>query len=117
MSEVEGFEVLSCETSECGVVAGDARQLDLGMVQGEVDDGDAVLHERADEAVGLLVAAQRDERAVAAPAAREAREAVDDGEVPAMGLREPGDALDALRVGGLDQQEDVALLHKGIIAN
>ena len=91
--EVEGFEVLPCKASERLVVAGNAGEADLRMVEGEVDDGDAVPHESADESVCLRVAAQGDERTVSAPPAREARETVDDREVPAVRTCEPGDAL------------------------
>ena len=111
MVEVEGLAVLPCEASERLVVAGDPRQPDFRMVEGEVDDGDAVPYESLDEPVRLRVAAQGDERAVAAPAARKAREAVDDREVPSVRAREPGDALDALGIRRLDHEEDVALLH------
>ena len=81
------------------------------MVEGEVDDGDAVPYEPLDEPVRLRVAAQGDERAVSAPAAREACEAVDDREVPSVRAGEPGDARDALGVRRLDHEKDVALLH------
>ena len=105
--------MLAGEAAERLVVAGDPRQLDFWMVEGEVDDGDAVPYEAADEPVGLRIAAQGDERTVAAPAAREAGEAVDDREVPAVRVGEPGDALDALGIRWLNDEKDVTLLQTG----
>lgn len=89
--------------TERRVVAGYARQRDLGMVECQVDYRNAAPNESFDKSVGFFVAAQCDERTVAAPAAREAHEAIDDRQVPAVGLGEPGDTLNAFGVGGLKQ--------------
>ena len=62
-------EVFGSQGADLNVVADDARQADLRMVVGEVDDGNAVPDEALDETIRLRIAAQGDERTVSAPAA------------------------------------------------
>ena len=111
MAEVAAEEMLGGGAAGGGMVAGDARDAHVGPLEGEIDHGNAPAAKLAHVFHRLLVRAQRHERAVARPAARQARETVLDHQVPSVRAREAGDALQSRRIGGGDEEEDAALPH------
>ena len=109
VAEMAFEEVLGGEPSACGVVARDARDADFGMVERQVDDGDAPPPERPHEAQHGRSAPDGGERAVARPAFGKAGKPVRDHEVPAALFGELRDAAHPHVADGRRHQKDVSL--------
>ena len=109
VAEVAFEEVLGGEPSAGGMVARDARNADFGMIERQVDDGDAPSAERPNEVQHCRPAADGGQCAVARPSHREAGKAVGDHQVPATFLGELRDAAHPHMADGSRHQKDVSL--------
>ena len=109
VAEMAFEEVLGGESSARGVVARDARDADFGMVERQVDDGDAPPAERPNEVQHRQSAPDGGERAVARPAFGKAGKPVRDHEVPAALLGELRDATHPHVADGRRHHKDIAL--------
>ena len=99
VAEVARGEVLRGEAPDGGMVAGDARELDVGPVDGQVDDGHAVAADPFHEIRRRGVRPERHEHAVPAPHGRLVAQAVLHHQVSAVFFRVVGDARQAGAAG------------------
>lgn len=114
MAEVALQEMPGGKPPACGVVAGNAGDADLRVVECQVHHGNASPPERPHEVEHGGSATDGGERAVAGPALEKTREAVRDHHVPAVLLGEACDAAHPHMADGRRHQENIALgVHGG----